>query len=273
MKILVIEDDALLDEVTDLQAIENDPTYFYGIYSSEVDNYFAGVGWMGVNSAIGYDSTYLSDRCKNVGGDYLCVMAHELGHNLGLSHTGDEPYRMSNIMTGGRFEGVFFGYQWRTMHQTLEARIAAGDAGVREASGEPESPPPAANQPPLANAGGDMRTTGTAELVLDGSASRDPENGTLRYQWRQVGGPQASLRDAEQARARLSLGTIAQDTQLAFELTVTDEQGQAGVDSMVVTHQAPPPNQPPVLAALAPASVQAGKQVSVTASASSPGCR
>ena len=80
--------DALLDEVTDLQAIENDPTYFYGIYSSEVDNYFAGVGWMGLNSAIGYDSTYLSDRCKNVGGDYLCVMAHELGHNFNIGHIG-----------------------------------------------------------------------------------------------------------------------------------------------------------------------------------------
>jgi chitinase len=141
---------------------------------------------------------------------------------------------------------------------------------VSEVNAEPELPPPATNQPPLANAGGDMRTTGPAELVLDGSASRDPENGALRYQWRQVGGPQASLRDAEQARARLSLGTIAQDTQLAFELTVTDEQGLAGVDSMVVTHQAPPPNQPPVLAALAPASVQAGKQVSVTASATDP---
>ncbi len=198
------------------------------------------------------------------------TLAHELGHNLGLSHTGDEPYRMSNIMTGGRFEGVFFGYQWRTMHQTLEARIAAGDVGVSEASGEPESPPPATNQPPLANAGGDMRTTGPAELVLDGAASRDPENGALRYQWRQVGGPQASLRDAEQARARLSLGTVAQDTQLTFELTVTDEQGLAGVDRVVVTHQAPPPNQPPVLTALAPASVQSGMQVSFTASATDP---
>ncbi|AHE50780.1 chitinase [Aeromonas hydrophila 4AK4] len=198
------------------------------------------------------------------------TLSHELGHNLGLSHTGDEPYRMSNIMTGGRLEGVFFGYQWRIMHQTLEARIAAGDAGVSEVGAEPEPPQPAINQPPLANAGGDMRTTGPAELVLDGAASRDPENGTLRYQWRQVGGPQASLRDAEQARARLSLGTVSQDTQLTFELTVTDEQGLAGADRMVVTHQAPPPNQPPVLTALAPASVQAGMQVSFTASATDP---
>lgn len=74
-------------------------------------------------------------------------------------------------MTAGRFEGVFFADQWRTMHHTIEARIAAGDAGVSEMNVEPELPPPATNQPPLANAGGDMRTTGPAELVLDGSAS------------------------------------------------------------------------------------------------------
>ncbi len=199
------------------------------------------------------------------------TLAHELGHNLGLWHMSNTDTNGSgNLMYVGRKEGVFFAPQWRTMHQTLEARIAAGDAGVSEASGEPESPPPATNQPPLANAGGDMRTTGPAELVLDGAASRDPENGALRYQWRQVGGPQASLRDAELARARLSLGTVAQDTQLTFELTVTDEQGLAGVDRVVVTHQAPPPNQPPVLTALAPASVQSGMQVSFTASATDP---
>ena len=199
------------------------------------------------------------------------TLSHELGHNLGLWHTGSaDPYRMSNLMTSGRPEGIFFADQWRIMHQTIDARIVAGDAGVSEVSADPILPPPAINQPPLANAGGDMRTTGPAELVLDGAASRDPENGALRYQWRQVGGPQASLRDAEQARARLSLGTVAQDTQLTFELTVTDEQGLAGVDRVVVTHQAPPPNQPPVLTALAPASVQAGMQVSITANATDP---
>ncbi|MGY4106991.1 PKD domain-containing protein [Aeromonas encheleia] len=198
------------------------------------------------------------------------TLSHELGHNLGLAHTGDEPYRMSNIMTGGRFEGVFFGYQWRTMHQTIEARIAAGDAGVSERNDEPELPPPAVNLPPLANAGGDMSTTGPAELVLDGAASRDPENGALSYQWRQVVGPQVTLSDADKVQARVNLGTVSQDTQLAFELTVTDEQGLDGSDRVAVTHQAPPPNLPPVVTVSAPASVQAGKQTSITASATDP---
>lgn len=61
------------------------------------------------------------------------TLSHELGHNLGLWHTGNtDPYRNSNLMTAGRQEGIFFASQWRTIHQTLNARIAAGDPGVRE---------------------------------------------------------------------------------------------------------------------------------------------
>ena len=29
-----------------------------------------------------------TDRCRNVGADSLCVMSHELGHNMGLGHVG-----------------------------------------------------------------------------------------------------------------------------------------------------------------------------------------
>lgn len=63
------------------------------------------------------------------------TLAHELGHNLGLWHTGKtDPYRNSNLMTAGRQEGIFFASQWRVIHQTISSRIAAGDPGVSEAS-------------------------------------------------------------------------------------------------------------------------------------------
>ena len=78
----------LLYELTDLQTVEGDASYYYGIYSQEVQNDFSGVGWIGRPSAIGYDADSVSYRCQNVGGDYLCVMAHELGHNFGLGHVG-----------------------------------------------------------------------------------------------------------------------------------------------------------------------------------------
>lgn len=61
------------------------------------------------------------------------TLAHELGHNLGLWHTGSsEPNGSNNLMYVGRQEGIFFASQWRVIHQTLSARIAAGDPGVSE---------------------------------------------------------------------------------------------------------------------------------------------
>lgn len=58
------------------------------------------------------------------------TLTHELGHNLGLSHY-PQPhlYYDSNIMGFGEF---FFASQWRVIHDTVSARILAGDQGVSE---------------------------------------------------------------------------------------------------------------------------------------------
>ena len=129
---------------------------------------------------------------------------------------------------------------------------------------------PPANKPPVANAGSDLNVTGPAEVTLNGSASHDPENGVLTYGWKQVSGPQASLLDANQAKARVVLDAVSADTRLVFELTVTDEQGLKASDQVVVTNKAPQSNQAPVLTMPATASVESGKQVTIQANASDP---
>ena len=82
-------------------------------------------------------------------------------------------------------------------------------------------------------------------MTLNGSASHDPENGALTYSWKQVSGPQASLLDATQAKARVVLDAVSSDINLVFELTVTDDQGLSAKDQVVVTNKAPQPNLPP----------------------------
>ncbi|ENY72140.1 chitinase 92 [Aeromonas diversa CDC 2478-85] len=129
---------------------------------------------------------------------------------------------------------------------------------------------PPANKPPVANAGSDLNVTGPAEVTLNGSASHDPENGVLTYGWKQVSGPQASLLDVNQAKARVVLDAVSADTRLAFELTVTDEQGLKASDQVVVTNKAPQSNQAPVITMPATASVESGKQVTIQANASDP---
>lgn len=141
---------------------------------------------------------------------------------------------------------------------------------MHEGLGHGEGTTPPANKPPLANAGSDLTVTGPAEAVLDGSASRDPENGELSYSWRQVSGPQAVLSDANQARARVSVDGVSQDAALVFELTVTDDHSLSAMDQLVLTNKAPQPNQPPVVTVPARVTVQSGKQVSITVSATDP---
>lgn len=63
-------------------------------------------------------------------------------------------------------------------------------------------PPPSANQPPVAQAGADQTVSATIGVTLDGSASTDPDGGTISYTWSltaQPAGATASLDDATAA--------------------------------------------------------------------------
>ncbi|MGL5092981.1 MAG: glycosyl hydrolase family 18 protein [Aeromonas sobria] len=141
---------------------------------------------------------------------------------------------------------------------------------MHEGLGHGEGITPPVNKPPVANAGSDVAVTGPATLVLDGSASHDPEKGTLTYSWKQISGPQAVLGDTTQAKVRADVNAVSADTQLVFELTVTDDQQLAAKDQVVVTNKAPQPNLPPVVTLPASFKVEEGKQVSITAKASDP---
>ncbi|MGL5587151.1 MAG: PKD domain-containing protein, partial [Aeromonas veronii] len=141
---------------------------------------------------------------------------------------------------------------------------------MHEGLGHGEGVTPPANKPPVANAGSDLSVTGPTEVTLNGSASHDPENGTLTYSWKQVSGPQAALLDATQAKARVVLDAVSADINLVFELTVTDDHQLTARDEVVVTNKAPQPNLPPVVTLPASVKVEEGKQVTITAKASDP---
>ncbi|KRV86149.1 glycosyl hydrolase family 18 protein [Aeromonas veronii] len=141
---------------------------------------------------------------------------------------------------------------------------------MHEGLGHGEGTTPPANKPPVANAGSDLSVTGPTEVTLNGSASHDPENGALTYSWKQVSGPQATLLDATQAKARVVLDAVTADINLVFELAVTDDHNLTARDQVVVTNKAPQPNLPPLVSLPATASVESGKQVTLKATASDP---
>ncbi len=138
---------------------------------------------------------------------------------------------------------------------------------MHEGLGHGEGTTPPANKAPIANAGADITVTGTADVTLNGSASRDPENGALSYQWSQVSGPSLSISNADMANALVQLSEAASDVVYVFSLRVADPEGLSSTDTVTLTHKAETANQAPVVTVPASVTVEAGQSVSINATA------
>ncbi len=99
------------------------------------------------------------------------------------------------------------------------------------------------NQAPVANAGSDQQVTVGTRVTLDGSASRDPDDDPITFQWRFVSQPEgstATLTDADTAQAKFT-PDVAGD--YILELVVTDPDGATDSDQVKVTAQPPAPTR------------------------------
>ncbi|WP_125468846.1 PKD domain-containing protein [Methylomagnum ishizawai] len=163
-------------------------------------------------------------------------------------------------------DGVIAAYQWsQTAGSGVDLADAAtatpsfaaptGGDGVLEfqlvaldndgASSDADSVRITVRNKPLAVAGDDRSASPQETLALDGSASQDPQGQALGYQWTQVAGPQAALSDAHAARPSLTVPVAAVNTQMSFQLVVTDPDGNAS-DPAVVNIMIKVVNHPPV---------------------------
>ena len=86
------------------------------------------------------------------------------------------------------------------------------------------------NQAPVASAGVDQTVRPRRLVVLDGSASYDPDGSIAAYHWQQVYGPAVTLNNADQAQASFD-APLRPNTVLVFTLTVTDNEGAVSSDS------------------------------------------
>jgi hypothetical protein len=99
------------------------------------------------------------------------------------------------------------------------------------------------NQPPVADAGPDQTIEATGandtSVMLDGSASSDPDGDTLTYEWRDGAGHVV----ATTATAKVSLPLGAH----TLTLTVDDQQGGTASDTVLITVR---DTTPPVVSSL-----------------------
>ncbi|MGL5990173.1 MAG: M66 family metalloprotease [Plesiomonas sp.] len=128
----------------------------------------------------------------------------------------------------------------------------------------------AGNQPPVANAGDDIRVSGPTDVILNGTGSHDPENKTLTYQWKQISGNSVNIEQADQAKATIKLDAAPTEQTLQFELTVKDDQGLLAIDTVQVTNLPSVVNNPPVVTLPDSITVKAGKQTVITVQANDP---
>ncbi|HYF33159.1 MAG TPA: PKD domain-containing protein [Chitinophagaceae bacterium] len=92
----------------------------------------------------------------------------------------------------------------------------------------------APNQRPVANAGRDTTLAVPARSAwLSGMASRDIDGNIVRYEWKQVSGPAASA--IQYTNAPFTMVNGLQAGNYVYELTVTDDDGDSGTDSVMIS--------------------------------------
>lgn len=87
---------------------------------------------------------------------------------------------------------------------------------------------------PRAQAGVDLTVDEGDAVQLDGTASTDPNEDSMTYEWTQTAGPTVDLDDFTSDKPAFITPSVSVDSLLQFRLTVTDPSGNTSTDSVDV---------------------------------------
>ncbi|MBV1908945.1 MAG: hypothetical protein KUG78_06450 [Kangiellaceae bacterium] len=122
---------------------------------------------------------------------------------------------------------------------SLIALMACGGGG-----GSPD-PEPLVNQAPIAAVPTNFLAVVGEVATLDGSQSADSDGSISTYEWTQISGsPTVTLNNADTSTATFVAPDVSSSTSLTFRLTVTDNEGATGTDTVIVAVDV---DQPPVV--------------------------
>jgi hypothetical protein len=101
------------------------------------------------------------------------------------------------------------------------------------------------NQPPIANAGADqIITLPVNSVTLNGSASSDPDGTITNYLWTKISGP-VQFTIVNNTTASTIVNNLTAGS-YSFQLKVTDNGGAIAMDTIIITVNPAPVNQPPI---------------------------
>ncbi len=125
---------------------------------------------------------------------------------------------------------------------------------------------PVVNGTPIADAGPDQTVNTGAAVILDGSASSDPDDGIASYLWTQTSGAAVTLSEVNAAQPTF---TALDAGSFTFQLTVTDNGGLQASDSTIVNVQSVSGgDEPPIADAGPKQEVMEGETVTLDGSGS-----
>ncbi len=129
------------------------------------------------------------------------------------------------------------------------------------------------NHQPSASIAAPQSITSGETVILDGSGSSDPDDGSLSYQWTKTAGPNITLSNTTGSSLSFVAPSVEQSQQISFQLTVRDTGGLSNSSSvsMQISPSEPPPpsNQAPSAKITAPQSVTSGEMVTLDGRGSS----
>jgi len=109
--------------------------------------------------------------------------------------------------------------------------------------GGSSNPEPPANRAPTAAAPADFNAVESTLVTLNGNGSSDSDGSISSYAWTQTTGtPAVTLTNPDSVSASFTAPNVDTNTQLTFQLTVTDNDGATSSDTIIVTIT---PDQPP----------------------------
>ncbi|PHS19507.1 MAG: hypothetical protein COA86_04285 [Kangiella sp.] len=134
-----------------------------------------------------------------------------------------------------------------------------------------DDPTPVANVAPTASAANDFSAEENTSVSLDANASSDSDGTITNFAWTQTSGsPSVTINNASTSSASFTTPDISTDTQLTFEVTVTDNDGATNSDSIIITvTPVITANQPPVASVPANFNAIENTNVNLDGSASS----
>ena len=101
---------------------------------------------------------------------------------------------------------------------------------------------------PVSDAGPDQSVQSRDIVQLDGSNSSDSNGSPLTHAWAQIGGPAVALSDSSSPTPTFTAPEVTDQTDLTFQLTVTNEEGTVSEpDEVIITINPisqPPPEEP-----------------------------